>query len=358
VSIPGTGGLPTRRPDQTRNPPPSGTQPGSSAGIVRARLVIVSGAAGGVFVYNGTPGPGNPPILSATSGTTDPYGNVVIPVLQIQGGGLLTVGTATGADVVLASNINLPITTNIAATGSPAANVTSFGNLQQVIELPSHNAAETSPPIIGQTLITYTNGEVADAVLILGGIANSTGLGTFQLQLSESSAGTYAAGCIRGSYNIAAGKFVLQPSIWEPSTFAGVSFQTIYYYQGTVGPSVAMGGLTSGNLVPGSAENWHSLAAGNSWTGTVYYKLTEDYEVYLWSNNLTAPAAAANGVTIVTVPAAYSPNIVSMTFMVGALNNAGVVPRLTLATTGTIQATGVAASSGVTLDMRVPLDLP
>jgi hypothetical protein len=85
VSMAGRGGLPEPRPDQQRNFPPAGVQPGSFSGIIRARVIIVSGAGGGVFVYNGTPALGNPPVLAivAPGVTTDPFGNAVNAVLNI-----------------------------------------------------------------------------------------------------------------------------------------------------------------------------------------------------------------------------------------------------------------------------------
>jgi hypothetical protein len=85
VTMAGRGGLPEPRPDQQRNYPPSGVQPGSFSGIIRARVIIVSGAGGGVFVYNGTPAAGNPPVLSivAPGVTTDPFGNPVNAVMNI-----------------------------------------------------------------------------------------------------------------------------------------------------------------------------------------------------------------------------------------------------------------------------------
>jgi hypothetical protein len=56
-----------------------GVQPGVTPGIVLAQYVIVFGTAGGVFVYSGTPGPGNPPIAWLSSATADPYGNTLTP---------------------------------------------------------------------------------------------------------------------------------------------------------------------------------------------------------------------------------------------------------------------------------------
>jgi hypothetical protein len=94
----GLGGLPARRPDQTRDYPPTGVQPGAG-NVVRARLVIISGTAGGLFVYNGTPALGNPPIVSATAASTDPYGNPVTPGLDV------TQGSITGT-LISASQID------------------------------------------------------------------------------------------------------------------------------------------------------------------------------------------------------------------------------------------------------------
>jgi hypothetical protein len=104
VSDAGLGGLPAQRPDQLRsNYPPTGVQPGSATGIIRARLVIISGTSGGVFVYNGTPALGNPPIVSITAASTDPYGNAVIPGLDVTEGSItgtvITGASITGATI-------------------------------------------------------------------------------------------------------------------------------------------------------------------------------------------------------------------------------------------------------------------
>jgi hypothetical protein len=85
VTGPGTGGLPVPRAiDQQVSYPPAGVQPGSAAGIVRARLVIVSGTDEGVFVYSGTPALGNPPIAAMCDSFTDPFGNAVVPGVSSQ----------------------------------------------------------------------------------------------------------------------------------------------------------------------------------------------------------------------------------------------------------------------------------
>jgi hypothetical protein len=60
-----------------------GVQPGVAGQIVLAHYVIVFGTSGGVFLYNGTPAPGNPPVASVTLASTDPYGNTVQPGFTI-----------------------------------------------------------------------------------------------------------------------------------------------------------------------------------------------------------------------------------------------------------------------------------
>ncbi len=96
MTVPGMGGQTPPRPDQAY----AGTKgqavaPGSPA-VIRARVVIVSGTNGGLFVYNGTPASGNPPIFAvvAPGVTSDPFGN---PVQTLMNVGLLG-GSHVGFD--------------------------------------------------------------------------------------------------------------------------------------------------------------------------------------------------------------------------------------------------------------------
>lgn len=83
----GLGGLAARRPDQQYRPGGQGVTPGARSSIF-ARLVVIygTGNARGLFIYNGKPGSGNPPVLCAVAPgvTADPYGNTVRPVLTVQ----------------------------------------------------------------------------------------------------------------------------------------------------------------------------------------------------------------------------------------------------------------------------------
>jgi hypothetical protein len=68
-----------RRPDQRLvGTSIAGAGPAPS-NVLFARVVIVSGTNEGVFVYDGTPGLGNPPVNSDSDTSKDPFGNTVLP---------------------------------------------------------------------------------------------------------------------------------------------------------------------------------------------------------------------------------------------------------------------------------------
>jgi len=129
MTTPGLGGL---------QPPPMnapaagalvpGVQPGVSGGVVLARYVIVFGTAGGVFVYNGTPADGNPPIFWATSASTDPYGNSIPSTAGVAGTGTFEAGdtiiNASGTFVYSST----PGTGNLVQSLAPANGTDAFGN--------------------------------------------------------------------------------------------------------------------------------------------------------------------------------------------------------------------------------------
>jgi hypothetical protein len=72
----GIGGMGAqRRPDQQYDPPGTPVSPSTAGGVLRARLVIVSGPGGGVFVYSPAPGTGNLIASIAGQSGTDAFGN-------------------------------------------------------------------------------------------------------------------------------------------------------------------------------------------------------------------------------------------------------------------------------------------
>lgn len=82
MTIPGAGGQQQRPFTAGGQSTPTGVQPGVSAGIDFARVVVVfgpTGAVNGVFIYQAgtTPKNGNGPVLSGTLSSTDLYKNAV-----------------------------------------------------------------------------------------------------------------------------------------------------------------------------------------------------------------------------------------------------------------------------------------
>jgi hypothetical protein len=71
----GLGGLPPRRPDQANVAPPTAVSPGSS-NVVRARLVIITGANDGLFTYNAA---GALIASIASAAGTDPLDGDAVP---------------------------------------------------------------------------------------------------------------------------------------------------------------------------------------------------------------------------------------------------------------------------------------
>lgn len=115
----GAGGLPARRPDQMYRPAGNGVTPGARS-VVRARQVIISGSAAGIFIYSPVPGPGN--LIGSWAGQqgADPYGNsypegIFVASGLIEGSLILSYG-------------GVPAAGNLLASIADAAGTDSFGN--------------------------------------------------------------------------------------------------------------------------------------------------------------------------------------------------------------------------------------
>jgi hypothetical protein len=98
MTVPGMGGMAGQPPGYV--PPGLPDTAAGSSNVFRGRLVIVFGPSGtvsGIFVYTPgtTPGPGNPPVVSITESSTDPFGNAV--------SGGVVVGTSAHPQVQLQS---------------------------------------------------------------------------------------------------------------------------------------------------------------------------------------------------------------------------------------------------------------
>lgn len=116
----GLAGLAAARPDQQYYPAAGGQQiPGSRTGKIRANQVIITGVgpSAGLFVYSGTPGPGNSPVFSVVAPGVhkDPFGNPVDNIMavgneagaltQIDGAGEILMYSPTTAEVIVISPV-------------------------------------------------------------------------------------------------------------------------------------------------------------------------------------------------------------------------------------------------------------
>lgn len=155
----------------------AGTGPSPQTPIVLARYVIVYGETQGVFIYEGTPAYGNPPVISLTEGTTDPYGNTVLPGIVVGTSANPQIQLQPGPNGVAYMNFPLPGTwTNYPAIYAASGGVGAGGLIriagptdtsvddQLTIQLES---AESSPYSGSTGFITYLdanggNNTVAD----------------------------------------------------------------------------------------------------------------------------------------------------------------------------------------------------
>jgi uncharacterized protein YaiE (UPF0345 family) len=104
---------------------PIGVQPGVSQ--VAFNTVIVGGSGGGLFVYNGTPAFGNPPIFYASAGTKDPYNNPITPTV-----GLTGIGQFNAGNTIINTNgtfiySGTPSSSNLIVSECPVATLDPFG---------------------------------------------------------------------------------------------------------------------------------------------------------------------------------------------------------------------------------------
>jgi len=170
-------------------PPAYGTQPGAQSLVVLARFVIVGGG-GGVFIYNGSPGPGNPPIEWMGFGLTDPFGNALPQqvgassfflsgVMEMLATTTPGAAPANGILVAVDSSDNLNYVNGNDGGTYRAGRITNFGNGGQLVNsvTPALITGTTVPVAAGNRYhltgrVNFTGtGAVGGAVF---GFANAT----------------------------------------------------------------------------------------------------------------------------------------------------------------------------------------
>jgi hypothetical protein len=156
--------------------------------VVYANQVIVSGGGvSGVFVYNGAPGLGNPPVFWVTENAVDPYGNVLPPSVGLQGGSFPFL-VYSGA----------PATGNLIAAISTNGGTDPFGNIYYAgVSAINETSGQVVQLFDGQVLmfapnLGITSGTQAEIVATAATFPNAGG----ELLISGAGTGLNAVGQI------------------------------------------------------------------------------------------------------------------------------------------------------------------
>jgi hypothetical protein len=304
-----------------------GIQPGVSGAVVTAQYVIIfsqpGAQSGGMFVYSGSPGPGNPPVFSVSNATEDPYGNAIAPGIWAgqfggQQAGLEVIGALgqlafpTGLAVALAGGADSRL------SGNGLGTITQFYSTQDAA-----GGGAGSDRVFMQMQDYLANGSSATWFLVY---QDDTG----------------------AAHDQAAG------------SWAGVTLNTV----GTIVAVQPGTGTSSANVAVN--ETWHTAALAAGWAASggvagLFYRLVPDgtfagtVEVIADIINATA---TGNSVCF-TLPAGYRPaagqNHPAAWNDVLASNSPSI-PWVNVSTGGAIQVTGIeVANKEIFFHIFIPL---
>lgn len=272
-------------------------------------------------------------------------------------------GNSPAPQVLINSGLDYAVTTYMPATGLPASDVRSIAPIQTAVQFPSNNAAELAPPLIAETLITYTDGSVSDALLILSGFTGTAGasVGRFELLVSGSSTGADLQATITGYYQFSGGTITLTPQWYEQ---LGFLIALVPASEGGLLLAAAPGSTGGLLLPPGDEFGSNSLGstglAGDG--GSAAYQLMPDGTLHLSIHkSFTALLAITTATFANVLPAAYIPPASRLTSGDPiALNGAaiGVGTRLTITGgTGAVNLVNLPVGcTGAGADVRIPLN--
>lgn len=219
--------------------------------------VVVAGTGSGVFVYNGFPKLGNPPIIALSNSTTDPFGNSIRPSDSSSDGSLIAIGTGgTWMQVAAGTAARL-----LSGTGD----VAEFGS---------------------GSLATFVSGAGGTRVLETAMVSPVFAAGT-QAEL------------------------ILQSPSQDATTFPSKAELLAASIVFAGGPVTATAGTAAKPTVI-TTDTWQTMSLLNSWSlgggGYAQYKLEPDNRVSIRGANVI-PGTATGGTSIWTPPAAYNPSV-------------------------------------------------
>ena len=309
------------------NAPPAGqvatgVQPGVSNGVVVAHYVIITGTAGGVFVYNGTPGLGNPPIAWMTSGTTDPYGN---PLPYDSTLGIASTATFSAGDTLITPNgiftySGTPSASDLVASLTGSATTDPFSTDAQagITAYGSSGAyAQMSPES------SLSGQEWPSVYLLPGGQAHINQAPVVTSYLQSAGAANEVCGILlqsgsedNSAPNGGVAGIILYSGAANNSTTPSMEL----YLENTEILGLTLTEITAGAPVfatepgagTGTPEPWHAMAVVNGWTTPVSGNVACKYRLLASPPNTveiigTMGSSAATSSAFFQLPTAYKP---------------------------------------------------
>jgi hypothetical protein len=244
-----------------------------SSAIVLAQYVVVFGTSGGVFIYDGTPALGNPPLYWFGNVTQDPYGNALDQGIWAGQPGSIQVGIQTSG-----AGSGGSATVFFVPVGSYAADA-SIGMVQSG----------------GQAIL-----EILGAQTTASPATNSDHVAMF-LWDHGAAVGPSASAALQGWFFDTAGV----ARNFYSGNFAGLSLPAASAF--AVDPAT---GTSQG--APFASETWHAVTLDTGWSATVplEYRLLADSGNVQVRGQLTHSGVTAqtniNGSN--PIPAAYWPS--------------------------------------------------
>jgi hypothetical protein len=307
---------------------------GWNSEIVIARLVIVEGDGDGLFIYAGTPGPGNPPVffVVAPGELTDPFGNQLCTLphaTAVMGAGV------PGTGQVVVNDLG-----NLLLSGADGQDLIRFNpNAQRVIfysDPPAANAVQSSVAVT-QTTDSFGN-------TIQQGITTYDASGDFvqmfqaliKFMFGGAQVGEIASSGLGQGLLLAGtgGAVAAELDLVSGATPLAILSSGLYLYPA--------------NPVSGGVEVKHTFSFAGTWAQAAGRKVTA---FRLLSNSemeicgsVAVPAGVVNGQAITTAigNTAYTPKVGQS--LLGYDTTAGVVVRLFYTTGRVLQFSQPAAS--------------
>lgn len=291
------GRLPPARPDQAWRPGPDRViAPGGAGGTFRGRLVVIfgTGSNSGLFIYNGQPALGNPPIFAATTASLDPYGNVVTAK---------TVGLA-GMQILMYSGA--PALGNLALSVANAAGSDTFGN-------PYDSGVAIHGPGNSKNVLGWSTFVGSLPLLALFPDASWAYAGNSPFILSfdtnKGLASEYTALQL-GSGNPPGGQDA-QVVLYSASPDGTTSIPHMEIFGGALGNLIAdfnsTGLIAADPNVANVGEAWHNISRGAGLSGRLRVKRLAQANLALLDCQVTSTAAST--VTCGAMPAGYYPTV-------------------------------------------------